>query len=329
MDAFLDRTGPEEPDLSGAAVDVSVLVTVTERPEPLDALYEEYATALREAGYRFEFIFAVEPWRRELIPALALLRERGEPIRAFVVGQTVGESALLKAAAQEARAPVVVTLPAYRRVDASALPGLVRRIEGGADLALAYRWPRRDPWVNRLQGRVFHGAVRRLVGDRMRDIACGVRAMRREVLRGIPLYGDFHRFLPLFARREGFTVEEVAASQHDADTGTRIYRPGVYLRRVFDLLNLFFLLRFTEKPLRFFGLVGSLLVFAGALVLGTLFVQRIGGQGIADRPMLLLGALLVVVGMQAIALGLVGEIIVHLHAPDRRPYRIADRVPGA
>ncbi|HEX6938521.1 MAG TPA: hypothetical protein VF158_03855 [Longimicrobiales bacterium] len=329
METPFDRVEPEPPGLGAEAVDVSVLVPVAERPEPLDGLYEEYAAALREAGLRFEFIFAVEPWRRDFVPALAPLRERGEPVRSVVVGQTVGESALLKAAAAAARGAIVVTLPAYRRVDASVLPGLIRRVEAGADVALAYRWPRRDGWLNRLQSGLFHGAVRRLVGERMRDIACGVRAMRRDVLRAIPLYGDFHRFLPLFARREGFTVEEVAAPQHAADARTRIYPPGVYLRRLIDLLNLFFLLRFTEKPLRFFGLVGSLLAFAGAVVLGILSVQRLGGKGIADRPLLLLGALLVVVGLQAVALGLVGEIIVHLHAPDRRPYRIADRVPGA
>ncbi len=329
MDTFLDSARADVPDLSGDGIDVSVIVPVAERPEPLDGLYDEYAVPLREAGYRFEFIFAAEPWRADYLPALQPLRERGEPIRTFVVGQTVGESALLKAAASEARGPIVVTLPGYRRVEASVIPGLIRRVEAGADVALAYRWPRRDAWINRIQGQAFHTLVRRLVGDRTRDVACGVRAMRRDVLRSVPLYGDFHRFFPLFARREGFAVEEVAAPQHERDAAARVYRPGVYLRRLIDLLNLFFLLRFTEKPLRFFGLVGSLLAFLGAVVLGVLFVQRIAGQGIADRPLLLLGSLLVVVGIQAIALGLVGEIIVHLHAPDRRPYRVADRVPGS
>lgn len=309
-------------------IDVSVIVPVGERPAPLDGLYREYAAALRQTGRTFEFIFAVEPWRRDLLPALSPLRERGEPVRTLVVGQAVGETALLRIAASEARAPIVVTLPAYRRVDASALPALIRTVEAGADVAIAYRWPRRDAWINRCQSRLLHGAVHRFIGERIRDIACGVRAMRRDVLQRLPLYGDFSRFLPLLARREGFRVEEVPATQHDADTRTRIYRPRLYLQRMLDLLNLFFLLRFTEKPLRFFGLVGSLLALTGTLVLGLLFIQRLGGEGIADRPMLLFGALLLVLGAQAIALGLVGEIIVHLHAPDRRPYRIADGVPG-
>lgn len=328
MDELLAGPGFEPAGARRTDVAVSVIVPVGERPEPLDGLYEEYAPVLRETGRSFEFVFAVEAWGRGLLPALSPLTQRGEPIRTLVVGQPVGEAALLKIAAAEARAPIVLTLPAYRRVDAAALPALIRRVEAGADVALAYRWPRRDPWVNRVQSALLHIALNRLVGERVRDVACGVRAMRREVLQRLPLYGEFSRFLPLFARREGHRVEEIPATQHHADTRTRIYRPGVYLRRVLDLLNLFFLLRFTEKPLRFFGLVGSLLALAGAAVLGVLLVQRLGGQGIADRPLLLLGALLLVLGGQAIALGLVGEIIVHLHAPDRRPYRIADGAPG-
>jgi hypothetical protein len=102
-----------------------------------------------------------------------------------------------------------------------------------------------------------------------------------------------------------------------------VYGLGTYLRRALDLLGLFFLVRFTQRPLRFFGLVGSLLALAGTVILAVLGVQRIGGQGLADRPLLLVGILLLVLGVQAIALGLVGEIIVHLHAARHRQYRLA------
>jgi hypothetical protein len=243
------------------------------------------------------------------------------------VGQVVGEATLLKLALAQCRGPIIVTLPAYRRVHASVLPQLIARVEAGADLAVARRWPRRDSWVNRLQNRVFHAIVRRFAGGRIRDVACGVRAMRREVLEEVPLYGDFFRFLPLLALREGYRVEEVDSPQHPADVPARVYAPGVYLRRLIDLLGLFFLLRFTEKPLRFFGLLGSGLSMSGGLILAVLLVQRLGGEGIADRPLLLLGVLLVVLGVQAIALGLIGEIIVHLHAPRKRPYRLAQFDP--
>lgn len=301
---------------------VSVLVTVTERPAPLDELYREYAAPIRASGRTFEFIFVADPWCEHLLRALDPLVDGREPIRVLRASQPLGETTLLRLACSAARGSVVVTLPAYRRVQAAVLPELIERVEEGDEIVLARRWPRRDSLVNRLQHRLFHALTGELAGSRIQDIACGVRAMRRETLGAIPLYGDFARFLPLLAAREGYGIRELDAEQHGDDRTARVYAPGVYARRLIDVLGVFFLLRFTQKPLRFFGLLGSALAGSGALVLAVLVAQRIAGQGIANRPLLLAGVLLVVLGVQAIALGLVGEIIVHLHAPDRPPYRI-------
>ncbi|UCG85503.1 MAG: hypothetical protein JSW71_16435 [Gemmatimonadota bacterium] len=314
--------GPETAEPHVPELDVSVIVPIAERPEDLTELYHEYSLPLAESGRSFEFIFVAEPWCRRLTEPLLQLVERGHPIRVLQMGQTMGEASLLRLAATHCNAPVIVTLPAYRRVQAGALADLIQGVIEGADVVNARRWPRRDAWLNRLQGRVFHMLLGSITSRRLHDVASGVRAMRRDVLLRLPLYGDFFRFLPLLAAREGYTVTELAVPQHERDTSTRIYGPGVYLRRIIDLLGLFFLLRFTEKPLRFFGLLGSTLAVGGGSVLAVLLVQRLQGQGIADRPLLLLGVLLVVLGIQAIALGLVGEIIVHLHASGRRSYRI-------
>lgn len=318
----VQAAGPEKRDQTPGGF-VSVIVPVTERPDPLDDLYAEYAAPLLAAGRPFEFVFVLQPWFRELAPLLVALRERGKPVRVLEAAQVLGEAALVKLGAEHARGDIVVTLPAYRRVHATALLELIARVEGGADLAVARRWPRRDSWINRLQNRAFHVLLGGLARDRLHDVACGVRAMRRGLLDELPLYGDVHRYLPLLALRDGHRVEEVPAPQHPRDLAPRVYSLGVYVRRVIDVLGLFFLLRFTEKPLRFFGLIGATSGFLGAVILGILAIQRLGGRGIADRPLLLLGVLLVVLGIQAVALGLIGEIIVHLSASRRRPYRLA------
>jgi hypothetical protein len=192
-----------------------------------------------------------------------------------------------------------------------------------ADLVVARRWPRRDSWVNRLQARVFHRITAVVSQGGFSDLGSGVRAMRRQVLEEIPVYGESYRFLPIMALRDGFTVREVDCPQHPQDKGLRLYSPGTYLRRALDLLGLYFLVRFTEKPLRFFGLVGGGISLVGASVLVLIVIQRIGGRAAGDRPLLLLGVLLAVLGVQAIALGLIGEIIVHLHAARYRRYRVA------
>jgi hypothetical protein len=313
-----DWTPPD----TASAVQLTIIVPVTERPEPLTELYAEFSAPLRESGRAYEFIFVVEPWTRALAEPLAELALGGEPVRVLEVGQSVGEAALLRLGAAHARGAIVLTLPSYRRVEAAALPGLVAQVEAGADLAVARRFPRRDSGINRLHNRALHAVIGGLAAGRVNDVACGVRAMRRELLEELPIYGDFFRFIPLFAVRDGYDVREIDAPQHPADVGPRFYSPGTYLRRLVDVLGLFFLLRFTEKPLRFFGLIGGTFTISGSLLLLFLLIERLGGKGIAERPLLLLSVLLLVLGVQAIALGLVGEIIVHLNAPTRRPYRV-------
>lgn len=312
--------GPETP----AQPDVSVIIPVTERPEPLAAIYLEYSRPLEAVGLTYEFVFAVEPHNRKFVEPLRELVGGGHPIRVLEAGHVLGESTLLKLGAARSRADVLIIIPAYRRVIAEALPELVKATRRGYDLVNCRRFPRGDSWLNRLQTWLLHTLVTGVSTAHIRDVGSGVRAVRKDVLDQIPLYGDFFRFLPVLALRDGFRVTEIEAPQHEKDARTRIYAPGVYVRRLIDVFGLFFLSRFTYKPLRFFGLVGGTLSAAGALTLFVLFIQRLGGQSLANRPMLLLGVLIFTLGVQAIALGLIGEIIVHFNAPTRRAYRIAD-----
>jgi hypothetical protein len=312
--------------MTAGLVDVSVVVPVVERPEPLAPLYEEFAEPLRAAGYTYEFIFAVRQSHVRLTDTLQPLAVRGEPVRVLVLGPNVSETNLLKVGAAGARGRVLLTLPAYRQVAAAALPALVRAVADGVDVAVARRWPRRDSFINRLQNWVLHLVIGRLAGGKLHDVASGVRAMRPKVVEEARVYGDFVRFFPLLALREGFSVTEIESAVHPSASRARLYSPGVYVRRLIDIIGLTFLLRFTDKPLRFFGLVGGSLAAIGSLVLAVLFLQReFAGRAVADRPILLLGVLFLTLGVQAIALGLVGEMIVHLHASRRPLYRLRER----
>jgi hypothetical protein len=218
----------------------------------------------------------------------------------------------------------MITVPSSRRVVASELPKLLAALHDGAELVVARRWPRSDGWLSRIQTRAFNAILRRLVGPTVTDIGSGVQGMARRVLEETPLYGDFFRFLPVLASREGFTVVEVDMAQHADDKSRRRHRPGTYVRRMIDVLGLAFLVRFTEKPLRFFGLVGGSVAFWGGVILVVLFVQRLFyDQALADRPLLLVGIVALTLGVQAIALGLIGEMIVNLHASRDRRYRLA------
>lgn len=307
--------------------DVCVLVPVTSPAYPLDRLYQEFSEPLEQAGVDFEFVFMLRDRTAHRVDALRALRDGGADIRLLVTGDSQPEGALAQIAARHTAAPILVTLPSFPVVAADALPELIRALENGADLVGAARENRHDPLVNRFQRRAFHLLLGAMVGGRFADIASGVRAMRREVLEEMDLYGDFNRFLPMLAVRDGFLVEELRVRAHEDDRRTRVYNPGVYLRRLIDLVGLMFLVRFTYKPLRFFGLLGSGLMGVGGVILMILLIQRLGGRGIADRPLLLLGVLLFVLGVQALAMGLIGEIVVH-HNITRRPlYRLRETAP--
>jgi hypothetical protein len=139
----------------------------------------------------------------------------------------------------------------------------------------------------------------------------------------LPLYGDQHRFLPLLAARLGFRIGEVNVAQSRKEKFWRLYRPGVYPRRLLDLLTVFFLIKFTKKPLRFFGLIGAATFLLGGLLTLYLVIERLFfGVPLAQRPALLLSSLLVVLGVQIFALGLIGELIIFTHAKDIKEYTI-------
>jgi glycosyltransferase involved in cell wall biosynthesis len=303
---------------------ISVVIPVVERADGLMAVYQAFARELDACPEDYEFLFIFDGRLTPPAELLALAREN-PAVRLLSFARSFGETAALRLGIEKSRGDLVITLPAYFQVQPEGIQLLLAAVAGGADMVVASRSPRLDSWLNRLQSRAFHSIVGGISEQRFHDMACGVRIMRRSVAEALPLYGDLHRFIPALALREGFRVEEVPVPQHPSDARTRLYRPGVYLRRLLDVAAFFFLAKFTEKPLRFFGLVGSVFLGAGTVLSLVLLVQRAAGQGIANRPALLLAVLLLALGVQLMGLGLVGEIIVHLRAPHRRAYRVRER----
>ena len=303
---------------------ISVVVPVVERADDLVAVYRAFGRELDARPQEYEFLFVFDG-RFTPSPELVALARENDGVRILRFAREFGETAALRLGIEKSRGDLVITLPAYFQVQPEGIQLLLDAVSDGADMVVANRSPRVDSWLNRMQSRAFHSIVGGISDQRFHDMACGVRAMRRTVAEALPLYGDLHRFIPALALREGFRVDEVAVPQHPGDARTRVYGPGVYLRRLLDIAAFFFLAKFTEKPLRFFGLVGSLFLAVGTVLSLVLFIQRVEGQGIANRPALLLAVLFLALGAQLMGLGLVGEIIVHLRAPHRRAYRVRER----
>jgi glycosyltransferase involved in cell wall biosynthesis len=315
---------PARRDETPPPVQVSVVVPISERNDDLREIYLQHARALADAGRTAEFVFVADGPGAELTRDLDALKREFPEIQVLTLNRWFGEATALAVGFDRARGEIILTLASYFQVEPAEIGKVLRTLdEERADLVVTRREPRIDAGFNRLQSSVFHGIVRRLTGTRFRDIACGVRAMRRRVAQEINLYGDLHRFIPLLAYERGFKVVEIAARQSPHDSSRRVYRPGVYLRRLLDILTLFFLFKFLRKPLRFFGLVGSAVGLVGAGITAYLGIYRLLGLGgIAGRPLLILGVLLLVLGAQLFSIGLLGEIIIFTHAQRRKDYSI-------
>src|SRR6185436_7536505 len=316
---------------SRGAPDVSVVVPIVERCGDLRQIYREFSAELSRLGLRSEFIFVVDDSQRGALPILRELEQgEGGRISILQLSGSFGESAALMLGLERARGEKIMTLAAYFQVEPRGIGPALAALDEGVDLVAGRRHPRIDSFFNRVQSRLFHWFLRRLTSTDFHDISCGFKVMRRRVTRELHIYGGQHRFIPILAMNRGFTVREMRLPQRNEDRGTRFHGAGAYLGRLLDILTIFFLVRFTRTPLRFFGLLGLSLFLSGFVIDLVVAAQKIvWNTEIADRPLLLLGVLLMVLGMQTLSLGLLGEMIIFTHARNVRDYRVAEVIRGA
>ncbi len=306
---------------------LSVIMPVGKRHAvDIAALYAEYKAGLAALEIPYEFIVVLDGPRPEVATSLQRLLERGENLIVISLTKRFGEATALMAGFQRASGRVIVTAPAYHQIQGTEIGKLVRALDN-ADVAIGRRWPRVGSRFEVMRRNAFHRLIARGGGERFNDLGCGARAMKRRVLQEISLYGDQHRFLPVLASRQGFRIVEVDVAQSPLDRYSGGYPAREYAHRVLDIFTVFFLVRFTKKPLRFFGMVGASTFVIGALLVTYLAIDRLVFQhALADRPALLLSSLLVVLGMQLFALGLLGELIIFTHARDIKDYQIDEVV---
>lgn len=303
-------------------VEISVIVPVGNRQANPVVLFHEYRDALASTGQSFEIVFVLDGPSPEFYRGLRGLLDAGEQFSVVGLSRPFGEATALMAGLEHSSGGVILTLPAYHQVDAADIHRLISNLES-SDMVVARRWPRRGNLFERARRASFHALVSSVTGVRFRDLGCGVRCFDRAVLADLHLYGEQHRFLPLLANRLGFRVSEVNLGQSAKDHFTGGYGLRDYLRSLLDLFSIFFITRFTKRPLRFFGTTGvAISSTGGAIVCWLVFERIVHGVGLANRPSLLLASLLVVLGLQLLALGLLGELIIFTHAAENRDYQI-------
>jgi hypothetical protein len=305
-------------------LDISMLVPVVERHDDLVELHHAMLPEVQKLG-DFEVLYLISAgFEHAIEQALELHDKDPGHVRVLRFARPVGEAAALATGFDRARGEVAITIPAYFDADPVGLGALCAELDGGADMAVAVRTQRSDGLVKRLQTTLFSRLASWATGTHFDDVASATRALRREIVRDLPLYGDFHRFLPVLAHGAGFRVVQVPVTQDARSRAPHVYRLRVYLYRALDILSMFFLSHFTRRPLRLFGAAGTLFGALGALILLVTGVQRLLGTPLADRPILILGTLLLGLGVQAFTIGLLGELLLFFQARDVRDYRVAE-----
>ena len=292
---------------------ISVVVPLLNEEASLEELYREVAAALEARGEPFEVVFVDDGSTDGSGSVLARLHEEHTNVVVIRLRRNFGKAAALKAGFLEARGEIIVTIDADLQDDPAEIPQLLAKLDEGFDLVSGWKTRRNDPWSRRLFSRIFNWTNAVISGVRLHDVNCGLKAYRAEVVQGMRLYGELHRFIPVLAAYQGYRVAEIPVNHRARQHGRSRYGPERYLRGFFDLLSVTFMGRYRYRPLHLFGGVGLLMGALGFIILLYLTMLWFWGHGIDGRPLFFLGVLLMLVGVQFVSLGLLSELITSQH----------------
>ena len=292
---------------------ISVVIPVHNEERSVALLLDELDSALEPLEEPWEAIFVDDGSTDGTFSALTRLHAAHEHVQVVRLRRNFGKATALQAGFGRARGEQIVTIDGDLQDDPAEIPRLLAKLEEGFDLVSGWKTRRRDPWTRRTLSRLFNWVTGRISGLRLHDLNCGLKAYRVDVLRGLRIYGELHRFLPVLAHYQGFRVGELSVNHRPREHGRSRYGVERYLRGFLDLLTVSFIGRYRHRPLHLFGGFGLVLGLLGTAILAYLTVLKLTGAAIGHRPLLVLGVLLVVVGMQFFSLGLLSEMVTSQH----------------
>jgi dolichol-phosphate mannosyltransferase len=310
---------------------ISVVVPVRDEEHTVAELHAQLVAALEGRGEEWEAVFVDDGSRDGTHAALVRLHDRADNVKVVRLRRNAGKAAALDAGFREAEGDVVVTIDGDLQDDPAEIPRLLAKLDEGYDLVTGWKTHRNDPLTRRALSRIFNTVTGWVSGLRLHDMNCGLKAFSSDVARELDLYGELHRFIPVLAHDLGFRVTEIAVNHRPREHGRSRYGMERYVRGFLDLLTVTFMGRYRHRPLHLFGGLGLVLSTIGAAILVYLTIVKLGGEAIGRRPLLLLGVLLVVVGIQFLSLGLLSELVTSQHrermrALDDRTSRLVDEI---
>jgi glycosyltransferase involved in cell wall biosynthesis len=292
---------------------ISVVVPVHNEERTVALLYEELEEALEPLGQAWETVFVDDGSTDGSFAALTRLHNAHANVSVVRLRRNFGKAVALASGFAQAQGDIVVTIDADLQDDAAEIPRLLAKLDEGFDLVSGWKAQRRDPVTRRALSKIFNWVTGRVSGLRLHDLNCGLKAYRAEVVKGLRLYGELHRFIPVLAHYRGHRIAELPVNHRPREHGRCRYGVERYVRGFLDLLTVSFIGRYRHRPLHLFGGLGLVLGAVGFGVLLYLTVLKLEGHAIGQRPLLLLGVLLMVVGLQFFSLGLISELVTSQH----------------
>jgi glycosyltransferase involved in cell wall biosynthesis len=294
--------------------DVSIVIPVFNEAENIIPLYHALRSVMQGVGQTWEVIFIDDGSTDTTYRTLEQLHRQDESLRVIRLRRNFGQTAAMVAGLDHARGEVIVTMDGDLQNDPEDIPLLLSKIEEGYDLASGWRVDRQDSLSRRFPSKLANWLISLTTGLYLHDYGCTLKALRREIASELNLYGEMHRFIPALAASLGAKIIEVPVQHHPRKYGTSKYGIARTVRVLLDLMTVKFLSGYFTRPSHLFGLCGIVAMLGGLCVVGVLGLERIFGQtGLVDRPLLLLGILLTIIGTQFITMGLLGEMVARVY----------------
>jgi glycosyltransferase involved in cell wall biosynthesis len=295
---------------SDQSIILSVVIPFFNEEGSLRELHQQIVHAVKDDFQNSEFIFIDDGSTDNSNEIIKALREEDKRVRLITLRRNQGKSAALAVGFKAANGKYVVTMDADLQDDPAEIPHLVNKLNEGYDLVSGWKKKRHDPITKTIPSKLFNGVTSMLSGISIHDFNCGLKIYRNEVVKEIRMYGERHRFIPVIAHMRGFRVGELAVKHHPRLHGKTKFGLYRFIAGFFDLITLLFRMKFLTKPLHLFGSLGMLSLMVGLAIIIYLSVGWFHGRWIGNRPLLQIGVLGIVAGVQLFTLGLLGEMVV-------------------
>ncbi len=291
---------------------LSILIPLYNEEESLKPLFEEIRKGVRNLNIEYEIIFIDDGSTDSSLNVIKELSKRDTRVKYISFRKNYGKSAALNIGFKNAAGDVVITMDADLQDDPLEIPNLLNELEKGYDLVSGWKKIRYDPFVKRNSSKFFNWVTRIFSGIKIHDFNCGLKAYRVEVVRSVYVHGELHRYIPVLAGWKGFKITEIPVKHHPRRYGKTKFGISRFFKGFVDLITVIFTTRYIRRPLHLFGLVGALSFVTGFVIDAILaFFWLFYNKPLSNRPLLLLGLLLMIVGVQLFAIGLLGEMMVH------------------